>query len=146
MHYSQYKNGKSGRKGHLWQERFYSCVLDEGHLLQAARYVERNPVRAKMVDQPEDYVWSSAREHLGMEQKPILKTGSKEKILKLLGEHQSWRIYLGCSDQSMEQKIREQSQKRKVLGCEAFVKEIELRLGIRLKIGDRPLFYRNPCF
>src|SRR5688572_33480527 len=39
-------NRKYGLSGHLWQGRFYSCVLDEAHLWSAVRYVERNPVRA----------------------------------------------------------------------------------------------------
>jgi len=38
--------------GHLWQNRFYSTVMDETHLLWAMRYVERNPVRAGMVPRP----------------------------------------------------------------------------------------------
>ncbi len=49
--------------GHLWQARFYSCVLDEDHFWSAIRYVERNPVRARMVGRAEDYRWSSARAH-----------------------------------------------------------------------------------
>lgn len=46
MRYSQYFNWKHKVSGHLWQARFFSCVLDSGRLLAAARYVERNPVRA----------------------------------------------------------------------------------------------------
>lgn len=40
------------RVGHLWQNRFFSCVLDEPHARYALRYVERNPVRARMVRVP----------------------------------------------------------------------------------------------
>jgi putative transposase len=36
----------------LWPGRFFSCALDEPHALQAVRYVERNPVRAKMTRVP----------------------------------------------------------------------------------------------
>jgi putative transposase len=39
-------NRKYGFSGHLWQARFYSCILDDAHLWHAVRYVERNPVRA----------------------------------------------------------------------------------------------------
>jgi putative transposase len=46
MRYSQYFNKKLKQRGHLWQGRFYSCVLDESHLMLASRYIERNPVRA----------------------------------------------------------------------------------------------------
>ena len=46
--------------GHLWQNRFYSCALDEAHLWVALRYLERNPVRGNRVARPEEYEWSSA--------------------------------------------------------------------------------------
>ncbi len=45
--YSQYLNRFHKRSGHLWQNCFYSCVLDETHLWRALAYVERNPVRAR---------------------------------------------------------------------------------------------------
>jgi putative transposase len=52
------------RCGHLWQDRFYSCVMDSGHTVQAMAYIERNPVRARLVGAPEDWAWSSADVHL----------------------------------------------------------------------------------
>ena len=58
--YGRWFNKKYGLSGHLWQGRFYSCVLSESHLWAAVRYVERNPVRAGIVDRAEDYRWSSA--------------------------------------------------------------------------------------
>ena len=65
MRYSSYFNKKNKRSGHLWQGRFYSCPLQFEHALEALRYVERNPVRARMVELPWEYEWSSAREHVG---------------------------------------------------------------------------------
>ncbi len=65
MRYSSYFNKKNRRSGHLWQGRFYSCPLQFEHALEALRYVERNPVRARMVELPWEYEWSSAREHVG---------------------------------------------------------------------------------
>ena len=59
MRYSQYFNKKMRAKGHLWQGRFYSCVLDEVHLIAAARYIERNPVRANIVRKPWEWKWSA---------------------------------------------------------------------------------------
>jgi len=66
MRYSSYFNRKNRRSGHLWQGRFYSCPLQFEHALEALRYVERNPVRARMVELPWEYEWSSAREHVGL--------------------------------------------------------------------------------
>ncbi len=64
MRYSQYFNKKKKVTGHLWQGRFYSSSLDERHLYAAIRYVENNPVRAKIVEKPHEYKWSSARAHV----------------------------------------------------------------------------------
>ena len=63
--YSQYVNRMHGRSGHLWQNRFHSCVLDQPHLASTLLYVERNPVRAKIVRHACDYKWSSAAAHVG---------------------------------------------------------------------------------
>ncbi|MBC7924344.1 MAG: transposase [Bryobacteraceae bacterium] len=63
--YAQYLNARKQRSGHLWQNRFYSCPLDEKHLWTALRYVELNPVRAGLVELPQEYLDSSAGAHLG---------------------------------------------------------------------------------
>ena len=60
-------NKRHGFSGHVWQGRFFSCPLDEAHLWAAIRYVELNPVRAGMVARAEDYKWSSAPAHCGLE-------------------------------------------------------------------------------
>jgi len=64
--YAQYLNARKLRTGHLWQNRFFSCPLEDSHLWAALRYVERNPVRAGLVAFPADWEWSSARAHLGL--------------------------------------------------------------------------------
>ncbi len=71
--YAQYYNTRTGRTGHLWQNRYFACVLDEGHLWAALAYVERNPVRAGIVLSPAEYRWSSAAAHLsGVDESRIL--------------------------------------------------------------------------
>jgi len=62
--YTRMVNARHGWKGHLWQGRFSSWVVDGDALLATARYIERNPVRAGLVSAPEDYEWSSARAHV----------------------------------------------------------------------------------
>ena len=47
--YIQYVNRTHGRSGHVWQNRFCSCAMDEAYFFTARCYVERNPVRAKRV-------------------------------------------------------------------------------------------------
>jgi putative transposase len=51
------------RTGHLWENHYYAAAMDEAHLGMALRYVERNPVRAGMVQRAVDYPWSSAFAH-----------------------------------------------------------------------------------
>ena len=65
-------NRQPRRNGPLWQGRFFSCPLDDEHLWAAVRYVERHPVRAGIVDQAEDYPWSSAAAHCGLRQDLLL--------------------------------------------------------------------------
>lgn len=64
MRYTQYFNKCYEASGHLWQGRYYSCILDDKHFIVAVRYVERNPVRAKLVRWPWDRLWSIASEHI----------------------------------------------------------------------------------
>ena len=47
--YAQRSNRRYGRSGHLWQNRFFSCAMDEGHGWNALAYTELNPVRAGIV-------------------------------------------------------------------------------------------------
>jgi putative transposase len=64
--YASYWNARNSSSGHVWQGRFYSCPLDEAHLWRALRYVELNPVRAKMVTAAAQWRWSSAAAHCGL--------------------------------------------------------------------------------
>jgi putative transposase len=58
----QYINRKHNRTGPLWDGRFKSCLVDtETYLMRCYRYVEMNPVRAGMVECPEQFEWSSFR-------------------------------------------------------------------------------------
>jgi putative transposase len=62
--YSRHVNFREGWRGYLWQGRFASAAMDERHLMACARYVEMNPVRARLAVGAEDWPWSSARAHL----------------------------------------------------------------------------------
>lgn len=65
---TRYHNALEGRTGTLWEGRYKSSPVDtDEYLLACVRYIELNPVRARMTDVPEAYRWSSARHHLGIE-------------------------------------------------------------------------------
>src|SRR5918992_405218 len=86
--YTRLINFREGWRGHLWQGRFSSFVMDESYLLAAARYVELNPVRARLVEKPERYPWSSAAAHVkGVDEALV-------KVAPLLGLVNDWRSLL----------------------------------------------------
>jgi len=69
--YSQMFNRKHGRHGHLFQGRYKSLIVErEGYLLELCRYVVLNPVRAGIVDQPEQWEWSSFNSTVGLRAGP----------------------------------------------------------------------------
>jgi putative transposase len=70
--YTKVINARMGWHGFLWQGRFLSYAMDDQYLYRALRYVELNPVRAKTVDDPVYYPWSSARAHVLGERDPLL--------------------------------------------------------------------------
>jgi len=66
--YCQYINKRYSRVGHLFQGRFKAILLDEnGYFLRLVRYIHMNPIRAKLVNEPTEYQWSSHRAYLGQE-------------------------------------------------------------------------------
>ena len=62
--YTRRINFREGWRGYLFQGRFASYPMDDAHLIAAVRYVENNPVAARMVARAEDWPWSSARSHI----------------------------------------------------------------------------------
>ena len=65
--YTQASNRKHGRIGHVFQGRFHAeWVGRDAYLLEVCRYVELNPVRARLVERPSQWRWSSHRAHLGL--------------------------------------------------------------------------------
>ena len=121
MRYSQYINHEMGRRGHLWQGRFYSCLLDDSHLYTAIRYVENNPVRVGIVKRAEDYAWSSCRSHVLGLSDPVLSSD-----LPILNEISDWREYLGMvEEKDMVERLRECTSTGRPTGSKAFVRRIE---------------------
>jgi len=135
-HYTRRVNFREGWRGHLWQERFHSFVMDEPHLLAAARYVELNPVRAHLCDNAEEWPWSSARAHLRGEDDGLVSVGP---MLELVNR---WHDYLtGQDDARTQNKLRLHSRTGRPLGSEAFMEHMEKQSGRQLRIqkpGRKP--------
>jgi len=69
--YTQRSNRRHGRVGHVFQGRYKAILVDrESYLLEVARYVVLNPVRAGMVKQPQDWPWSSYRATVALDDPP----------------------------------------------------------------------------
>ena len=122
--YTRHVNLRQGWRGHLWQERFASYPMDEPHLLAAARYVELNPVRARLVDTPEAYVWSSAAAHLSGRDDGLVKTAA------LLSRVVDWRGFLaGGLPEKEADLFRQHERTGRPLGGEGFVQRLEKAMG-----------------
>ena len=122
--YSRRVNFREDWRGHLWQGRFASFVMDEPYLLAAARYVELNPVRAGLVVAPSDYRWSSARAHLKGKDDGLVKASP---LLKIAG---NWRRLLTSAATEAEiEMFRQHERTGRVLGDDDFQKRLEKTLG-----------------
>lgn len=131
MRYSQYYNKKMKTKGHLWQGRFYSCILGEQHLFAAIRYVEKNPVRAKFVEKPWDWEWSTAEYHIGRRVKDRIELTDVGKILDL--NNKIWKDYINTDEDSREIKeIRKCTMLGRPWGNFEFIKKLSEKIGKNL--------------
>lgn len=78
--YARDFNTKYNLVGHLFQSRYNGELIDtDGYLLEASRYIHLNPVRANIVEKPEDYWWSSYSMYIGKRKEEIINS---ELILK----------------------------------------------------------------
>ena len=129
--YTQYVNRLHGRSGHLWQNRFFSCTLDEHHGWTALAYVERNPVRARMVRVPWRYRWSSAGAHVG----EVDRSG----LLDLQWWRREWnpaawrKEIRTAQEESNVNQLRSHTRTGRPLASDRFIARVEARLGRRLR-------------
>ena len=70
--YTQYLTRKLKQPGRIWQNRFFSCVVEnEQYLWAVARYIERNPLKVGLAESVEKYRWSSAKAHVSSTHDPF---------------------------------------------------------------------------
>lgn len=142
--YVRYFNLANGRTGTLWEGRFRSCLVSsDDYLLTCYRYIELNPVRAKLSGSPADYSWSSY---------PSNALGKKSKLITFhpnylaLGDTETERQtrYQTLIEQiistEMIAEIRNSTQQNLALGSAGFKTEMEnrYRRRLRLKRKGRP--------
>lgn len=143
--YVMYINNKYARSGTLWEGRYKSTLIEsENYFLTVSRYIELNPVRARMVLHPAEYSWSSYHQN------------AMNKVIQLITPHPCYQA-LGANDSERKraykmlfkcripdltlQNIRDATNKSWVLGEDKFKQQIEDKTGRRANSlpqgGDR---------
>ena len=122
--YTRRINFRKGWRGHLWQGRFASFAMDERYLLRAARYVELNPVRAKLCRAPWRWRWSSAAAHVAGRDDGVVRVGP------LLERVKDWREFPAQAMEADEVELmRSHERTGRPLGESRFLDRIEKTLG-----------------
>ncbi|MFH1824584.1 MAG: transposase [Candidatus Firestonebacteria bacterium] len=134
--YTRMINFREGWRGYLWQGRFASYPMDERYLISAVRYIELNPLRAKMVSEPWEYAWSSAYAHINGKDDRLARV---QVLLEMVGD---WKEFLlgGMKKEELEQ-IRCHSRTGRPLGDASFIARLEVTLGrvfCPQKVGRKP--------
>jgi len=107
--------------------------MDAAHTLIAVRYVEQNPVRARMVKRAEDYNWSSAAGHTGRRVDPLLSDRHG-----MLSGIEDWSAWLeGREPEEAIEQLRLRTRTGRPLGDAGFLEALESRLGRQLKPKPR---------
>lgn len=137
--YVQQFNRAHARTGTLWEGRFRSCLVDsERYLLTCQRYIERNPVRARLAPRPAEYPWSSYRANAGMAPDPLITPHAAYLALGRDGatRREAYRSMLATDvDARLMSEIRSTTNAGRALGGDAFKLEVEKELGCRIEPG-----------
>jgi putative transposase len=136
-YYVRYINQTYGRTGTLWEGRFKSTLIDtESYLLTLYRYIELNPVRARMVEHPTAYPWSSYQGNAGDKSITLL---TPHALYLALGKTDTERKsvyqspFLSHLPDTTIQAIRDATNKAWALGDEAFIEQVSNTLSRRAK-------------
>jgi putative transposase len=139
--YVLYFNRRNQRSGTLWEGRYRSCLVqEENYLMQLYRYIELNPVRAGLADDPADYSWSSYQCNALGKKSDLL---SPHPLFSALGADDDTRqaAYRALFKDHVEGKlladIRNATNKGLALGNARFITDVEARTGRRLTPGKR---------
>jgi putative transposase len=118
--YTRRINFREKWRGHLWQERFASFPMDEQYLLATARYIEMNPVAAKLVQNPGEYRWSSAHAHLVGQDDDLVQ------VKPLLGLVPDWHSFLMLSPEHEVDLLHRHESTGRPLGEDTFIDQLEI--------------------
>ena len=134
-------NARYGRTGTLWEGRFKSALVDsDTYLLTCYRYIELNPVRACMVQQPDDYPLSSYRHNaLGIHDRSI--TPHPRYLALGLDTTTRLRAYRALFEEALssetQEALRAQTRQNKAFGNDRFRQQIETLVGRSMEVRSR---------
>jgi putative transposase len=145
--HTQYYNRRYAKVGHLFQGRFKAVVVDEeAYFLEVCRYVDLNPVRAKMVKRPQDWPWSSYCAHTGRVDGPAWLDSQDlhQRLAPRAPRRDGADAYARFVAQGRGVKLWDALSGQIFLGGEAFVKRMQARIG-RLSEREIPRAQRRPA-
>ena len=149
--YVRHINGLYRRTGTLWEGRYRAAPIDsEEYFIACCRYIELNPVRARMVDHPRHYRWSSYRAHAeGREDALAAFHDALRRLGRTIGERQqNYRALVKEKlDPAFVEALRAATNGGWALGGERFCKELEAassRRAAPLRPGPKPASQRDP--
>jgi putative transposase len=130
-------NRLEGRTGTLWESRYHSSVVErDEYLLACCRYIELNPIRARMVAQPQDYPWSSCRFRLGAE---VCDWLDPDPAYLGLGstaaerQHRYREFLQAAVPKAESEMIRKAVRREQLTGTDRFTDEVARILGRRVE-------------
>lgn len=137
--YVRYVNDTCGRTGTLWEGRYRSSLVDDEHYLLACyRYIELNPVRARMVSAPCEYRWSSYAANADGVHDPLVvqHTAYRDLAAEPTRRLMHYREFVVQATSEGEiAAIRLHIQRQRALGSDRFQSQIERILQRRARIG-----------
>ncbi len=144
--YTQYVNRTHNRVGHLFQGRFKGILVQkESYLLELARYIVLNPVRANMVAKPEEWKWSSYRATVGLAEIPACLF--VDWVLAAFADNrtqavQKYQEFVSSGQKSVSPWRDIKSQV--YLGSASFVEEMQKKLSPDQSLKDVPKIQKTP--
>jgi len=142
--YTQYINRKLNQSGRIWQNRFFSCVVENDQYLWAvARYIEHNPLKAGLAESAETYQWSSAKTHISGTADSLLGTNTWLSPQ----EQEAYAEFVRTEDEETDIAIRRATRCGRPFGSEVFIDLLELRLNqpLKPKKPGRPCAKTGEC-
>ncbi len=126
--FSRWYNKKHSRRGTLWMDRFKSVMVENGEALQTmATYIDLNPVRAGLVEDPKDYRWCGYAESVGGSKR------ARRGLCRVMGkpldswaENGSWyRCWLMIDGEEVVENKRYEVKARKGIAADTVDRELD---------------------